>query len=140
MTKAQTNLLNLCDIPAEEIGNPIALIKRIGAIESLLRTSMTAKKRRAPTKRKETVKAKKSPSKLIARIRSTRERYGLSREAFAAFVGCHVQTLYSWETGRGTPSDSSQELIRQAIRAVEKNRLTVAEQNKKVTASPASAS
>jgi len=148
MTKAQSELLNLCDIPPQEVDNPIALIKRIGVIESrLLAAKDSPKPRKKTTKKTSAGKAapvtrKKGVAKLLTKMRSTRERYGLSREVFATFVGCHVQTLYAWETGRGKPSENSQEQIRQAIRAVEKNRLSVAEQKKeerKVAASPAGA-
>jgi len=145
MTKAQANLLKLFDIPAEELSNPIALIKRIGVIEARFRDMQTTKnisaRKRTPKKPKPTPKqkAKSSGKKLITRMRATREQYGLSRKEFAQFCGCHVQTLYAWESGRSAPTEDSQESIRQAIRAVEKNRLTVKEQEK-VAASPAGAS
>lgn len=59
-------------------------------------------------------KGKRFKSKLPPKVKTIREKMGLSQSAFAGFLGVSVRTLQEWEQGRRKPSGPATVLLRVA--------------------------
>lgn len=52
------------------------------------------------------------------RARGFRDGAGLSRQALAARIGCSIEAVHAWESGRSAPSRESLKALASALRVI----------------------